>query len=496
MIRSFRLRLALLSCLLSGLALGAFGFGSWWLIRDLRIERIDNDVRSHAEREVSRQRSSADWQRIEARMVSDLAVGKGMALLLVQDGAGSTVYRSLDWPDSLDAGRLSWPSAKDVAKQDGLSVRGNPPTRAVELTSKEPAAEGPGDVAPPSRPPVSIVVAKTIAGQPWHIGLACSDRARVAIAVDTSVVDADMAGVRNAFVLALLPVLIFIGLGSWALSERALHALQKLTATCRRVTAEGLDQRISAVGEDREFAELIEVFNGMLERLQRSFGQAHRFSADAAHELKTPLAILQGQLERAIQSVESGSAMQVELSSILDEVRRLSTISAKLLLLSQADAGRLAIHREPFALSQALEELVEDTRMLAPHLQVSSQILPGLVIQADGSLMRQILHNLISNAIKYNIEGGWICISSSSAPQFVEVIVSNASEGIPLADRYRIFERFYRADPAHGRKVEGVGLGLSVSREIARAHGGDLVLKANGEGRVDFAIRLPTTAIG
>jgi len=267
--------------------------------------------------------------------------------------------------------------------------------------------------------------------------------------------------------------------------------LQKLTGTARRVTVEGLDQRISSHGEDREFAELIEVFNGMLERLERSFKQAYRFSADAAHELKTPLAILQGQIEQAIHEVEDGSNMQAKLTGILDEVRRLSTISGKFLLLSQADAGNLKIHAELFNLSRVLTDLVEDTAMLAPHLLVTGNIQPGLTLNADGSLLPQVLYNLISNAIKYNVDHGWIRISTAVWPKQIEVKVTNSSSGIPPAERNRLFDRFFRADPMHSRQVESVGLGLSVSRDIARAHSGDITLKVDEENIVQFSLFLP-----
>jgi signal transduction histidine kinase len=300
-----------------------------------------------------------------------------------------------------------------------------------------------------------------------------------------------MAGIRNAFLLALPLALLMIGLGAWAFSDRAMQPLKKLTAATHRMSAEKLDQRIPLQGEDREFADLIEVFNSMLERLERSFNQAHRFSADAAHELKTPLAILQGQLERAIGMVEPGSPVQSEMSSILDEVRRLSTISRKLLLLSQADAGRLNIHREPFDLSKALSDLTEDIHLLAPELGVTSTIPSGIIVQADGSLFPQVLHNLISNAIKYNVEKGWIDIAVAKADAGIEISIANPSPGIPLAEQDRLFERFFRADPAHGRHIEGVGLGLSVSREIARAHGGDISFQTEADGTVRFTLYLP-----
>jgi signal transduction histidine kinase len=257
------------------------------------------------------------------------------------------------------------------------------------------------------------------------------------------------------------------------------------------VTAKGLDQRIALGQEDAEFRQLIQVFNSMLERLERSFLQASRFSADAAHELKTPLAILQGQIERAMGLCEAGSPLQTSLTSILDEVQRLGTISRKLLLLSLADAGRLRLHITRVDLSAALEDLLEDAQMLAPQLTVTGAITPGLIVQADAELLRQVLHNLISNAIKYNAAPGWIRIAATRVKGRVEIAVSNSSAGIPTADRERIFERFYRADPAHNRQIEGVGLGLSLSREIARAHGGDLRLAASPAGEVRFVLGLP-----
>ena len=280
-------------------------------------------------------------------------------------------------------------------------------------------------------------------------------------------------------------------MGAWVISGSALRPIRKLTAAAQRVTATGLDQRIAAGGEDREFGQLVDVFNGMLERLQRSFEQAYRFSGDAAHELKTPLAILQGQVEHAINSAEPGSAVQEALTGILDEVRRLSTISRKLLLLSQADAGKLNVYREPFALSEALAGLAEDARMLAPHLKVTADIPPDITISADSSLLKQVLHNLISNAIKYNLEDGWIRITLSAPAAQVKVALGNASLGIPPREQERIFERFYRADAARNRRVEGVGLGLTLAREIARAHGGDLSCAVGNDGSVDFVLTLP-----
>jgi signal transduction histidine kinase len=660
MIQSFRLRLALLSASLTGLVLLLFGAGSWWLIRDSKIQRMDTELRAYAEREVNRERTTEEWQAEELRITNGLGLRDTHDVaLLVQDGAGHTVYQSNYWPANWDPAKLPWPVAgalgtpvKPAAaapafpsffsaamaaqrpsdggmllaqaggRAGGAGPGGNggpggpggpgpigigagglgpalangaapappplglgpgpaapastltndplaeqPPGRPGELppllqrplqtpegtlrpppvpynmpASSKPWLQAPGpgatlDVPAPAvlpRPPSSTVQAtvpvpmpttdtrmlpsyqplpppdaanagkpargpgpsvmllqREAEGNTWRMALARIDIAQIAIAVNAKAIEADMRGIRNAFLLSLPLALLLTGLASWAFAHRALSPIDKLTRATRGVTASGLGQRIPAAGEDREFVALIEVFNRMLGRLERSFEQAHRFTADAAHELKTPLAIVQGQLERAIHQAPDGSPMQTVLSSILDEVRRLSVISRKLLLLSQADAGHLAVLREPVDLSRVLEELLEDTRMLAPHLQVDADILPGLLIQADVSLLRQVLHNLVSNAIKYNLQGGWIRIGSARWQRGVEVLVSNASNGITPSNRARLFERFFRAEQAHSRTVEGVGLGLSVSREIARAHGGDLTLKGQIPGAVQFALELP-----
>lgn len=577
MIQSFRLRIALHSALLAGLALAAFGFGTHWLIRSVKLDAIDRTLQAHAERETGRAialgSSVQDWRRIEGNLAAALALRDANDLaMLVLLADGDILYRSAGWPDRIAPASLGWPRIGTPAATTGMVPSLIRPAHAQEPARPWPPAQfrpPPGDRPPPGGrpprpeerpgfnegrrppadsndpppryrqpeqpPPASIprtdeprpsplpapertpaatpttapetqpvvepprtpirpattMLTRAVGNDSWRIALGTTPRARTATALNLRALNDEMRGIRNAFLLAMPVALFFVGLGAWVLSGRALRPVRKLTDATRRVTAEGLDQRLSAAGEDREFAELIELYNGMLERLGRSFRQAHRFSADAAHELKTPLAILQGQLERAINNVEPGSAIQAELTGILDEVRRLTTISRKLLLLSQADAGRLAIHRESFDLSMALADMLEDTQMLAPDLKVSAEIEPGLQPSADGALLRQVLHNLISNAIKYNIDHGWIHIAAKRWPKQIDVVVSNASHGIPQEDRGKLFQRFYRADPAHASKVEGVGLGLALSREIARAHGGDLSFRIDHEDAVHFTLTLP-----
>ncbi|OLP15852.1 two-component sensor histidine kinase, partial [Leptolyngbya sp. 'hensonii'] len=343
---------------------------------------------------------------------------------------------------------------------------------------------------PPPQP--RFVTTRTDQGS-WRIGAVNFSHIRVAIAVSLYPVQQEMAVIRNLFSVSIPGVLLLIAAGAWGMAGSALHPIRSLTGTIRQITVKGLDQRIPAAITDVEFMELIQVFNQMMERLERSFTQASRFSADAAHELKTPLAILQGELEQTLHQVDPGSEAQQRISSLLDEVRRLSTIVRKLLLLSLADAGQLSLHRVEVDLTALLVEMVEDIELLAPELSVQTEITPGLQVQGDRDLLIPVLQNLCSNAIKYNLTQGWVRIQATRIGLAVQVTITNASNDILAHDRARIFDRFHRGDPAHTRKTDGVGLGLSLAREIAQAHGGNLTLDDTPAGQTAFTLTLPTS---
>ncbi len=165
---------------------------------------------------------------------------------------------------------------------------------------------------PPPRPP-QFVSQQTATGT-WRIGAARFPNAQVAIAVSLEAVNQEMASIRNIFLVSIPGALLLVAVGAWVVAGSALRPIHQLTGVIQQVTVKGLDQRIPIGTTDVEFVELIRVFNQMLERLERSFTQASRFSADAAHELKTPLTILQGELERTLQPVDSGSEVQQRLT--------------------------------------------------------------------------------------------------------------------------------------------------------------------------------------
>lgn len=353
-LRSFRLRIALMAAILAGSALVGFGLISWWLIYEAKVSRLDAELESQlilAGRPrpfgTSRTESPDLWQSYEAFLARTFETNaKNPIALLIIGADGNVIYRSQQWGADLNTNNL-W-----ISRPQSM------PTA--------PTPDPPNGSRPPDRPiPKPHFVTQHTPSGAWRIAAVTAPFTQVAIAVSLNAVDQEMVVIRNIFLIAIPGVLLAVAGGAWAIAGSSLRSVRQLTTIIGTVTASGLEQRVPIGTIDVEFVELIQVFNQMLERLQRSFKQSSRFSADAAHELKTPLAILQGELERTLQQAEPGSDVQQRLSNLLDEVRRLSGIVRKLLLLSLADAGQMALYRVEVDLSRLLIDLLEDIRPLA-----------------------------------------------------------------------------------------------------------------------------------
>lgn len=497
--KSFRLRIALLSAFLAGTALVGFGAISSWLIYEAKVSRLDAELQSQLlpagrPRFGSPLKESQDhWQSYEARLPRAFGTDANTPIaLLVLDAEGNVLYQSPQWATDLSVANLwtSRPSMLFPPSDSSIAPpEPNPPPARSDFSRRRPGLQRPVD-EPPSPP--QFVTQHTSTGV-WRIGAATTPATQVAIAISLNAIDQEMSVIRGIFLISIPGVLLLVAGGAWAIAGSSLKSIRQLTAVIGNVTASGLEQRVPIGTTDVEFVELVQVFNQMLERLERSFKQSSRFSADAAHELKTPLAILQGELERTLQQAEPGSEVQQGLSNLLDEVRRLSGIVRKLLLLSLADAGRMNLYRVEVDLSRLLREMLEDIELLAPHLEVETDLTDGLTVQGDRDLLIQVLQNLISNAIKYNLPNGWIRMTAHRHDARVEIAISNGSKDILERDHQRIFDRFHRGDPARTRKVEGIGLGLSLAREIVRAHNGDLRLGPAVPGQTTFTLTLPAS---
>ena len=491
-VRSFRTRIALLSLLVSGLALLAFALPVWFLIGRIDSQRIDNEVRQRALPHLGGPPEIMwNWKILEDELRYTYGASSADAsFLLVKGGDGGILWRSQFWPPALPTDTFPLPSDMDGGMWLAQPPPPQPPPGAV-------FPGGPGGPGGPPPPPRRLRQPEAYTWRDgldsWRLEVLGNEAVTVVIGVNLASHQSYMLMNGLALLAALPLAALLAATGGWLLSQRALRPVRRLTEMAESITAQGLDQRLAAAGEDAEFARLIQVFNAMLERLESSFQQATRFSADAAHELKTPLTILQGELEQALQEAETGSPQQRVYGELLEEVLRLKTIVLKLLLLSLADAGQLELAMRPLDLSAAVQELREDTEVLAPGLTVQSEVDPDVWVQADAGLLGQVLQNLASNAIKYNHPGGSIRYQLRRREETVHLTVSNTGAGIPPEDLRKVFQRFYRANRARDRAVDGVGLGLSLAREIVRAHGGELALTSSTTDATTFVLSLPTT---
>jgi two-component system heavy metal sensor histidine kinase CusS len=242
-----------------------------------------------------------------------------------------------------------------------------------------------------------------------------------------------------------------------------------------------------------EFAELARALDEVLQQAARNVDQANRFSADAAHELQTPLTILQGHVEDGLQHAAEDSEEQQRLSLLLRQIQRLKEIVHKLLLLSRADAGTLTTrNRCTVRIDHQLRDALEDFDILAPELTLESQIADECLTDGVEALIAHLLRNLLSNAIKYNQAGGTVRVILKQEMGNSCLRVGNIGPGISKAARPHVFERFFRADESRNDGVTGSGLGLSLAREIAKAHCGDLQLEPDlGDGWTWFRATLP-----
>jgi heavy metal sensor kinase len=268
-----------------------------------------------------------------------------------------------------------------------------------------------------------------------------------------------------------------------------------MTAEARRIGIHRLHERVAEPRVADEIGELAVTFNAMLDRLERGVEDQHRFVADASHELRTPLAVMRSEIDVTLRDDELAPPARAVLESAREEVDRMSRTVDDLLVLAQADEGRLGLLTSRLELGDAIEAAAGPLRPVADaaHVRLEVEGTPGAAL-ADPRLLHQALTNLIANAIKFSPPGGRVAVTAWSGDDEVGVTVTDDGPGIAPEDRPHVFDRFYRADPARGRAVGGSGLGLAICRGIGRAHGGDVTARAREGGGAVFALRLPLEA--
>jgi len=281
--------------------------------------------------------------------------------------------------------------------------------------------------------------------------------------------------------------------GGWWLTRQALAPVAALTHAAERITEHNLSARLPQRGTGDELDRLTEVFNGMTARLDGSFQRIREFTLHASHELKTPLTVLHGELETALQDAALSTAQRERVLSELDEVQRLAKIVDGLTLLTKADAGQIPLAREPVRLDELLRDACADGQSLAQPraVQVTLTACAALTVTGDRHRLRQLLLNLTHNAVKYSEPRGVVTLGLRREGTTAEVTITNTGKGIPSEILPRVFDPFFRGDASHSQTVEGCGLGLSIARWIVTAHGGTIQL-SSASGQLTVAtVRLP-----
>lgn len=475
---SFRTRLFVSAALIVGAVMSAVLYLGWTRVLGFEIERLERRLCIEARRLATQPFDQNGVARLQNDIMAKLHLSNSQQLMLrYQASTFEQTTQSANWSTAVALDGPQWRATLSGAAPPREAAQDRPPPpppRLGENLPPEPERSSPR--GRPQEPGMCALASFEVAAQQWRAARYTQASGRSVLAVDLA---ASTAELRAAFTQALKRVvplaLALTAVGAWLLAALTMRPVNRLSEAMKGVTPNALDKRLQSVGEDREFKVLIEAYNTMLARLQASFAQATRFSADAAHELKTPLTILQGRIEQSLRVADT-CAQQLELTELLDEVGRLAAITRKLLMLSQSDAGRLELQRVPIDLSGMLNEMTADAQMLLSHQTLHCTVEPNLQLQGDALLLRQLFNNLISNAVRYCLDDGCIKLTARASPSGIEVVFSNATPAIGQEQREQFFERFYRGDAAHNRRVDGSGLGLSLAREIARAHGGDLVL--------------------
>jgi signal transduction histidine kinase len=472
--QSFRWQIVLGSVLVSGAVLLCFGMVAWWSLNHDRLETLDDSLSAYGLKHATRVSRNADVQKLSISLVEQFGEDAAKTrFVLMLDNRGGEIFRSDETPAEFDP--TEFPGGTELLNPQPVIVR--PP--------KPNSRDIPGKIRQVKEPRFYTIEA---AGNRYRIGVFPNREVTLITGANLSELSGEVDALRRAFLLALPGALFLIALGAWFIAKRALRPVHALGRDMRHVSAQELSNRLEVHHADSEFEEIIDQYNQMLERLERSFHQATRFSADASHELKTPLAIMRGTLERAL--VDSNDPEhQAVFSGLLEQTDRQKAILDSLLLLSRADSGHLTLSQESLNLSALLPNWLEDASFLSEerHLTLTHDLCAEARISGDPHLLQQVAHNLFSNAVRHNVDGGAIhCLVAIDGAEVVWE-VTNTGPAISAREAERIFERFQRGSATQG---DGTGLGLSLIKEIITAHGGSIRVYHKDERNV-FRVTLP-----
>src|SRR4030088_3459187 len=341
-----------------------------------------------------------------------------------------------------------------------------------------------------------------LGGRPFRFAAQDIDVKGSVYIVQTGLVTNDVLKTLFRFRLYLLmfaPLLLLVaaGGGYW-LSRRALSPVDALVRTARSITGTTLSCRLEKLNTGDELQRLSDTLNEMLDRIELAFRRVTQFTADASHELRTPISLVRTEAELALRRSRGESEYKEALQHILLEAERTTSLIEELLALARADAGRETLNLHPVDVRETLREVAEGWRRAAhiSRLQLGETTGPReSLVLADEAALRRAIDILLDNAFKYTPSPGTVHLSLEQQDEKVVITVRDSGLGIAAEEQSKVFERFYRVDKARSRDMGGAGLGLSIAQWIVQQHGGTINLESSlGKGSI-FRVELPLTTL-
>jgi two-component system heavy metal sensor histidine kinase CusS len=359
--------------------------------------------------------------------------------------------------------------AQLVMQTPGMGHALAPDAFGVPTPAYEPPGKG-NDVRPGNGKHYRVLSARAPLGQ-------ADEPSRVVqVALDRSQDELLLADYRRSLLVVLGLALLACGLGGYRIARHGIRPVREIAETARCVGAATLDRRLSRAGLPAELADLAVTFNEMLDRLEESFGRLSRFSADIAHELRTPVNNLRGEVDLALSRPRTPEQYREVLGSCLEECAQLARLIDSLLFLARAENPRTQVERERLDVGQELAALREFYAAAAEEARVALTVtVPGSVVApVSRPLLQRAVGNLVENALAHTQAGGSVNLRAAEEGDGIRVEVADTGRGIAAAHLPHLFDRFYRVDPARGSCSGGVGLGLAIVKGIAELHGGNV----------------------
>jgi two-component system, OmpR family, heavy metal sensor histidine kinase CusS len=319
----------------------------------------------------------------------------------------------------------------------------------------------------------------------------------IQIAVDFSQKELLLARYRFWFWTILTATLFIFPLAGYSIAREGIRPIEEMATTARHITSSNLRERIQAEGYPFELAALAATFNEMLDRLEESFERISRFSADIAHDLRTPVNNIRGEAEVALARARSISEYRDVLGSCLEEAVRLSELISDLLFLARAESPLAHLHRESVNVGELLNgvrEYYEASAAESGVLLTASLGEQPVIAELDRKLVQRAVGNLVSNAMAHTPAGGSVVLGAKAEPAAIHIEVCDTGVGIPAEALPRVFDRFYRVDGSRSKASGGTGLGLAIVQSIVVLHGGKAEISSELGRGTRVTLRMPTPA--